>query len=186
MPTQPMHAGPQIEPRAGHSYFGGSTEIPLSDAPVPRFLRDTAARFPERPAVIFREQNIRWTWREFADEVDVLASGLLSLGVEAGDRVGIWSPNRSEWLLTQFATARIGAILVNINPAYRLAELAYALNKVGCRAIVSAEQFKSSKYLEMLQTLAPELAQGAPGTVRAARLPHLQFVIRMGEADTPG
>ena len=114
---------------------------------------------------MFREQNIRWTWREFADEVDVLASGLLALGVEAGDRVGIWSPNRAEWLLTQFATARIGAVLVNINPAYRLAELEYALNKVGCKAMIAAEQFKTSKYLEMLQTLAPELADAEPNAL---------------------
>ena len=181
MATQPTHAGPQIEPRDRLSYVRGSTDIPLSDATVSRFLRDTAARFPDRPAVIFREQNIRWTWREFADEVDVLASGLLSLGVEAGDRVGIWSPNRSEWLLTQFATARIGAILVNINPAYRLAELEYALNKVGCKALIAAEQFKTSKYLEMLQALAPELATAEPGALNAARFPDLKAVIRMGE-----
>src|SRR5476649_1153328 len=186
MPTQPTHAGPQIEPRDGLSYVRGSTDIPLSDATVSRFLRGTAAKYPDRPAVIFRDQNIRWTWREFADEVDALASGLLKLGVEAGDRVGIWSPNRSEWLLTQFATARIGAILVNINPAYRLSELAYALNKVGCKAVIAAEQFKTSKYLEMLQTLAPELASDEPGALNAARFPDLKAVIRMGEGSTPG
>ena len=92
--------------------------------------------------MVFREQLIRWTWKEFAEEVDLLASGLLALGIEKGDRVGIWSPNRVEWLLTQFATARIGAVLVNINPAYRLAELEYALNKVGCKAIIAAETFQ--------------------------------------------
>ncbi|OXH90247.1 hypothetical protein CA830_15950, partial [Burkholderia multivorans] len=91
-----------------------------------------------------------------------------------GDRVGIWSPNRSEWLLTQFATARIGAILVNINPAYRLAELEYALNKVGCTAVIAADRFKSSAYVEMLQTIAPELANAAPGELRAARVPSLR------------
>ena len=186
MPTQPTHAGPQIEPRDDLSYVRGSTDIPLSDATVSRLLRGTAATHPDRPAVIFREQNIRWTWREFADEVDVLASGLSSLGVEAGDRVGVWSPNRSEWLLTQFATARIGAILVNINPAYRLAELEYALNKVGCKALIAAEQFKTSKYLDMLQTLAPELATAEPGSLDAARFPGLRAVIRMGEGSTPG
>ncbi|WP_310722328.1 AMP-binding protein, partial [Burkholderia pseudomultivorans] len=89
-------------------------------------------------------------------------------------------------LLTQFATARIGAILVNINPAYRLAEFEYALNKVGCRALIAAEQFKSSAYLEMLQALAPELAHCAPGELRAARLPELRIVIRMGDGHTPG
>jgi fatty-acyl-CoA synthase len=186
MSTQDTHAGAQIEPIGGLSYVRGSTDIPLSDATVSRFLLETAAKFPERPAVIFREQNIRWTWQQFADEVDVLASGLLSLGVEPGDRVGIWSPNRAEWLLTQFATARMGAVLVNINPAYRLAELEYALNMVGCKALVAAEQFKTSKYLEMLQTLAPELAVTEPGELHAAKLPDLRAVIRMGEGTTPG
>ncbi|MGA7817817.1 AMP-binding protein [Caballeronia sp.] len=186
MSTQDTHAGAQIEPIGGVSYVRGSTDIPLSDATVSRFLLDTTAKFPARPAVIFREQNIRWTWQQFADEVDVLASGLLSLGVEAGDRVGIWSPNRAEWVLTQFATARIGAILVNINPAYRLAELEYALNTVGCKALVAAEHFKTSKYLEMLQALAPELAVAEPGALHAAKLPDLRAVIRMGEGTTPG
>ncbi|MFM0137035.1 AMP-binding protein [Caballeronia grimmiae] len=186
MATEPTQAGAQIEPRDGLSYVRGATDIPLSDATVSRFLLETVERFPDRPAVVFREQGIRWTWREFAHEVDVLASGLLALGLKAGDRVGIWSPNRVEWLLTQFATARMGAVLVNINPAYRLAELEYALNKVGCKAIVAAEQFKSSKYLEMLQTLAPELADAEPNALHAARLPELRAVIRMGAAVTPG
>ncbi|NYH23138.1 AMP-binding protein [Paraburkholderia bryophila] len=175
-----------IEPRDGISYVRGSTQVPLSDATVSQFLRDTAQRFPTRPAVVFREQGIRWTWQEFADEVDVLASGLAALGIVKGDRVGIWSPNRVEWLLTQFATARIGAVLVNINPAYRLAELEYALNKVDCKAIIAAERFKSSMYLQMLQELAPELASAAPGDLHAARLPGLRIVIRMCDTETPG
>lgn len=176
----------QIEPLDGLSYVRGATDVPLSDATVSRFLLNTVARFPERPGVIFREQGIRWTWRQFADEIDVLASGLLRLGVTAGDRVGIWSPNRSEWLLTQFATARIGAILVNINPAYRLAELEYALAKVGCKALVSAEAFKSSKYLDMLQQLMPELATAEPGKLHTAKFPGLRAVVRTGDGDTPG
>ncbi|QQK06335.1 AMP-binding protein [Burkholderia anthina] len=173
-------------PRDGLSIVRGRTDVPLSDAPVAALLRDTAARFPARPAVVFREQGIRWDWCTFAYEIDVLAAGLAALGIEKGDRVGIWSPNRVEWLLTQFATARIGAILVNINPAYRLAELEYALNKVGCRALIAAEQFKSSKYLEMLRALAPELAHCAPGDLHAARLPSLRTVVSMGEVAPAG
>ncbi|MCA8089390.1 AMP-binding protein [Burkholderia anthina] len=173
-------------PCDGLSIVRGRTDVPLSDAPVAALLRDTAARFPARPAVVFREQGIRWDWRTFAHEIDVLAAGLAALGIEKGDRVGIWSPNRVEWLLTQFATARIGAILVNINPAYRLAELEYALNKVGCRALIAAEQFKSSKYLEMLQALAPELAHCVPGGLHAARLPNLRTVVSMGEVAPAG
>jgi fatty-acyl-CoA synthase len=175
-----------IAPKDGLSYVRGTTDTPLSDATIGAFLRETATRFPERPAVVFREQGIRWNWREFAEEVDVLAAGLLAIGVGKGDRVGIWSPNRVEWLLTQFASARIGAVLVNINPAYRLAELEYALNKVGCKAIVAAESFKTSKYLEMLQALAPELADARPGDLHAAKLPELRAVIRMCDSETPG
>ncbi|MGF6752819.1 AMP-binding protein [Paraburkholderia sp. GAS42] len=186
MTSQTGGEGGLIEPKDGLSYVRGSTEIPLSEATVGQFLLDTAQRFPDRSAVVFREQGIRWTWKEFSDEVDVLAAGLLALGIGKGDRVGIWSPNRVEWLLTQFATARIGAVLVNINPAYRLAELEYALNKVGCKAIISAHSFKTSMYLEMLQELAPELATCAPGELRAARLPDLRFVIRMCDTETPG
>ncbi|CAG9238209.1 Putative acyl-CoA synthetase YngI [Paraburkholderia sabiae] len=186
MATQAAGEGALIEPKDGLSYVRGSTDVPLSESTVGQFLVDTATRFPERPAVVFREQEIRWNWREFQQEVDILAAGLLELGIEKGDRVGIWSPNRVEWLMTQFATARIGAVLVNINPAYRLAELEYALNKVNCKAIISAEKFKSSMYLQMLQELAPELATATPGDLHAARLPDLRIVIRMCDTETPG
>jgi fatty-acyl-CoA synthase len=186
MATPNSGNGALIAPEDGLSYVRGSTDVPLSEATIGRLLRDTVERFPDRPAVVFCEQGIRWTWHEFAREVDVLAAGLVSLGIARGERVGIWSPNRVEWLMTQFATARIGAILVNINPSYRLGELEYALNKSGCTAIVSAEHFKTSMYLEMLQALAPELADARPGELRAARLPHLRTVIRMCDAQTPG
>jgi fatty-acyl-CoA synthase len=186
MATQAAGEGALIEPKDGLSYVRGSTDVPLSESTVGQFLVDTARRFPERPAVVFREQEIRWNWREFQQEVDILAAGLLELGIQKGDRVGIWSPNRVEWLMTQFATARIGAVLVNINPAYRLAELEYALNKVGCKAIISAEKFKSSMYLQMVQELAPELATATPGDLHAARLPDLRIVVRMCDTETAG
>ncbi|PMS10587.1 AMP-binding protein [Trinickia caryophylli] len=183
---QAPKASASIAPHDGSSYVRGATDVPLSEATIPQFLADTVEQFPDRLAVVFREQGIRWTWREFAEEVDVLAAGFASLGIGRGDRVGIWSPNRVEWLMTQFATARLGAILVNINPAYRLAELEYALNKSGCTAIVAAERFKTSHYLEMLRTLAPELDHAKPGDLHAARLPHLRTVVRMGDTATPG
>ena len=176
----------QIVPTDGLSYVRGESDPPLSEATIGEFLRATVERFPDRPAVVFREQGIRWTWREFAQEVDVLAAGFAALGIARGDRVGIWSPNRVEWLMTQFATARIGAILVNVNPAYRLTELEYALNKSGCTAIVAAERFKTSMYLDMLRELAPELEHAQCGELHAARLPQLRTVIRMGDTPTPG
>lgn len=168
-------------PADGVAYLRGATDIPLSESTIGQFLRETARRLPDRQAVVFREQDIRWTWREFDDHVDRLATGLLSLGIEKGDRVGIWSPNRFEWLLTQFATARIGAVLVNINPAYRVAELEYALQKVGCKALVTAETFKTSNYISMLLDIAPELASQQAGDLRIARLPELRMVISVGD-----
>lgn len=171
---------------ADRSLVTGATDIPLSDDTIPALLARAVEANPEGDAVAFREQGIRWTWRQFADQVDRLATGLLAHGIARGDRVGIWSPNRAEWLVTQFATARIGAILVNINPAYRQAELEYALNKAGVKMLITAANFKSSDYLRMLLALAPELAQCAPGLLRAARLQHLRFVVRMGTERTDG
>ncbi|HWP18985.1 MAG TPA: AMP-binding protein [Burkholderiaceae bacterium] len=175
-----------LRPVGGLSRVKGATDVPLSDLTIPALLAQTASRWPQRPAVVFREQGVRWSWAEFRAEVDAFAAGLQALGLRPGDRVGIWSPNRVEWLVTQFATARLGLVLVNINPAYRLAELEYALQVSGCRAIVTAERLKTSKYLEMLARLMPELASAQPGAVESARLPQLQFVIRMGRERSPG
>ena len=175
-----------IKPLDMLSHVRGATEPALCAATIPQLLNDTVKRFADRPAIVFREQHVRWTWARFKSEVDCFAAGLAALGLQTGDRVGIWSPNRVEWLVTQFATARIGVILVNINPAYRLHELEYALKNSGCRAIISAERLRSSQYLEMLQHLAPELATCGDDKLVCNRLPSLQFVIRMGEGCTPG
>ena len=145
-----------------------------------------AARCADNLALIVRHQDIRWTYRELHDEVGRLSAGLLALGVETGDRVGIWGPNSYEWVVTQLATAKIGAILVNINPAYRLFELEFALNNVECGTIIAADRFKSSDYLQMLNALAPEIASCEPGYLRARKLPHLTTVVRMGDAASPG
>jgi fatty-acyl-CoA synthase len=167
-------------PTQGLSQVRGLSDPPLSDATVFEFLAAAAGRWPQRDAAVFVEQGQRFTWAGLQAEVERAAAGLAQLGVKAGDRVGIWSPNRSEWLITQFATARIGAILVNINPAYRLAELEYALNKAGVSVLVSAAAFKSSDYLGMLQTL------GVDAGGRSGRLPQLRTVVRLGDEATPG
>ncbi|MFY0692830.1 MAG: AMP-binding protein [Paracoccaceae bacterium] len=173
-------------PIDGMSHVMGETRSALRDETIPALLRKAVAEFPDNDAAVFRAQGIRWSYAEFSREVDRLAGGLHQIGLRKGDRVGIWSPNRFEWLLTQFATGRIGAILVCINPAYRIYELEYALNKVGCKAVVTAPSFKSSNYIAMLQELVPELATAAPGDLHAARLPDLRTIIAMGDETPPG
>lgn len=166
------------------SYVHGATGVPLLGETLGQNLDRTAARFGDRPALIVRSQGVRWTYAELARRAEEFAAGLLALGLHRGDRVGIWSLNRAEWVVAQFATAKAGLILVNINPAYRPVELEYALNTVGCRALITATRFKGSDYIGMLASIAPELAQtpaGAPpGRVRSARLPELRTVIQIG------
>lgn len=167
------------------AYFQG-TKTPLLRTTIGQHLDLIAAADPEHLALIMPHQAIRWTYGEFVKQVDRLASGLITLGIGKGDRVGIWAPNRYEWVLTQFATAKMGAVLVCVNPAYRLYELEYALNKVQCKAIITAEKFNSSDYIQMLNQLAPELSTTEPGALAAQKLPHLTTVIRMGESKTAG
>jgi fatty-acyl-CoA synthase len=178
--------GAIIAPLDGKSYVSGDRSMPLRRATIPQLFAETVSRFGPREAAIFRQFGKRYTYYDLEREVDRFASGLLSLGIERGDRVGIWSPNRPEWLVTQFATARIGAILVNINPAYRLAELEYALNKVGCKALVTAASFKKSNYVDMINQLAPELSSARPGALASPAVPRLKTVIRTGPEKTPG
>ena len=170
----------------GQSYLCGQANEPLLYETIGACVERIAATYPDKEALVVRHQNIRWTFSEYKSRIDALAAGLVSLGVEPGDRVGIWSPNRSGWCLTQFATAKIGAIMVCINPAYRPYELEYALNKVKCKTVITAAQFKTSEYLRMLQELAPELATCEPGELKSKKLPHLTTVIRMGDAVSPG
>jgi len=177
---------PTRAPLNGLSHVRGVQTPALSDRTIGEWLDDTAGHWPEHLACAFRDSGLRYTWAQLRDEADRLAAALLQLGLGQGDRLGIWSPNRSEWVLAQYASARIGVVLVNINPAYRLAELEYALNKAGCKAVISAPAFKTSQYLQMLQTLAPELAHCAPGQLQAERLPQLRAVVRMGDEPTPG
>ncbi|MBS9722103.1 AMP-binding protein [Tianweitania sp. BSSL-BM11] len=173
-------------PIAGLAHVAGNTTPPLLADTLFDLLASTVGKEGDREAAIFLQQNRRFTWKTLGEAVDAFAGGLHRLGLAKGDRVGIWSPNRWEWLVTQYATARLGLILVNINPAYRTAELEYALTKVGCKALVTAESFKSSDYLQMLATLAPELTAAGSGPLNAARLPDLRYVIHMGEGARPG
>jgi len=168
------------------SYYCGSADEQLRYETISSCFDAVADRYPDNLALVSRHQNIRWTYAEYQHEINRLAGGLLSLGIKPGDRVGIWATNGYEWCLTQFATAKIGAIMVCINPAYRVYELEYALNKAGCVAIISGVKFKSSDYLGMLRELAPELDTCAPGKLSSEKLPQLTTVIRMGDDSTPG
>ena len=167
------------------SYVHGASALPLIGQTIGEYFDGTVARFPDADALVARQQKVRLTYRQLQQRVDAFAAGLLALGLESGERVGIWSPNSAEWLITQFATAKAGLILVNINPAYRLAELEYALNKVGCKALITATALKTSDYIAMLNQLAPELTTSRPGALKAAKLPALRTLVQIG-GKSPG
>ncbi|NMG69916.1 AMP-binding protein [Parazoarcus communis] len=184
--TQPLQGGSGVVVTQVSSYVHGASAQPLIGETIGRFFDDACRRHADREALVVRHQGVRLTYAALRQRVDALACGLRRLGLEKGDRIGIWSQNTLEWALTQFATAKAGLVLVNINPAYRRAELAYAVNKVGCRALILSPSFKASDYLAMLADLAPELASCRPGALQAASLPTLEMVIRMGKERTPG
>ena len=167
-------------PLGNLSLVRGLTDPPLSEETVDDLLRRAADHWPDRDAAVFVQQGVRWTGTQLHRQVEWAAAGLQRLGVCKGDRVGIWAPNRPEWVVTQFATARIGALLVNINPAYRVVELEYALNKAGVSVLVSAASFKTSDYLAMLCSL------GVDATGRSARLPYLKTVVLLGDEAARG
>ncbi len=167
------------------SYVRGARETQLIGETIGAFFDQAAERWSDREALVVRHQSIRWTYAELKRQVDAFAAGLLALGLVPRDRVGIWSPNNAEWVVAQFATAKAGMILVNINPAYRVDELEYALNKVGCTALITVAAFKTSNYIDMLATLTPEIATCPIGALVSARVPSLRILICIG-ADVPG
>ncbi|MDK9683551.1 AMP-binding protein [Pseudoalteromonas shioyasakiensis] len=168
------------------SYYQGRTDIPLIEQTIGQYLDDIVDNYPDHPAIVVHHQQIRLTYRQYQQQINQLAMGLLSLGVKPGDRVGIWSPNNIEWCLTQFATAKIGAIMVCINPAYRPSELKYALNSVECSTLITASEFKASNYISMLNELAPELKDSQAGKLNLNALPHLKNIIRIGAEPAAG
>ena len=155
------------------SYVHGGGHTPLKGTTVDRVLDRAAEKWPDKEALVVVDQGVRLTYRQLRDKARRLAAGLLSLGLEPGDRIGMLATNRAEWLITQFGTAYGGFILVNINPAYRAPELEYALHKVSCRGLITEAQFKSSDYIAMVQELRP-------------RLPELSVVVRLGDEITDG
>ena len=158
-----------LKPHPQISYDHGVSAKKLIGETIGAFFDRQVESYREREALVVKHQNVRWTWGELGRRVDDLAAGLMALGLERGDRIGIWSPNTSEWTLTQFATAKAGLVLVNVNPAYRRAELEYAMNKVECKALVLAPALKTSNYLEIVDDLVKDEEAAAPRAHRAAR-----------------
>ncbi|WP_409312020.1 fatty acid CoA ligase family protein [Pseudomonas putida] len=168
------------------SYIQGTQDKPLLTQCIGDAFDATVARFPDREALVVHHQALRYTWRQLADAVDQHARALMALGVQPGDRLGIWAPNCAEWCITQFASAKVGAILVNINPAYRSSELDYALGQSGCRWVICADAFKTSNYHAMLQGLLPGLASSQPGALICERFPELRGVVSLALSPPPG
>ncbi len=168
------------------SYCCGLSDQPFLGITIGDKFDEIVKRFPDNEALVVHHQNIRFTYTQLKEQVNQCAKALLVLGTKKRDRVGIWSSNRYEWTVLQFATAKVGAILVNINPSYRIHELEYALNQSGCRMLVITDKFKSSNYEQMIMELAPELAFSAIGKLHASILPELTTVISLSDHPPKG
>lgn len=168
------------------SHVIGATQPAIIEKTIGQALDDAAQKWPKNMALIDCEQNVRLNWAELLERTNHLAAGFLASGLKPGDRVGIWSLNRYEWTLTQFAAAKAGLILVTINPAYRLSELEYSLDKVGCAALVLAPSYKTSDYIGMVQTLIPEMATATDDIIHSALLPNLRIIIQFGDNPATG
>lgn len=168
------------------SYTSATSSTPLLGETIGDMFDRIATQYADNDALISIHQGIRWNYRELQQQVTTCAKALMAIGVSKGDRVGIWSPNMAQWCVTQFATAKIGAILVNINPAYRQHELEYALNQSECSFLIAADQFKSSNYTAMLNKLAPELKDSVPGQLISPALPYMKGLITLSETAVPG
>jgi len=168
------------------SYTCGISDKPLLGITIGDLLDQTVAKYPNNEALVVKHQNIRYTYKEFQQKINDCARALLAIGIKKGDRVGVWAPNCAEWTIVQFATSKIGAIQVNINPSYRIHELAYALNQSGCVCVITATQFKTSEYTKMLYELAPELKACQPGALVCEKLPSLKTVVRLHSAASSG
>lgn len=168
------------------SYVSGVSDHPLCYETIGQALERITALNGDKEALVSCHQGIRLSYSELNAAVDEAAAGINTLGLTSGDRIGIWSPNNAEWVITQLATAKLGLVLVNINPAYRVSEIEYALNKVECRALILAERFKTSNYVEMIRELAPEIQAGTEENLVSKRLPHLKSLIVIADEHHEG
>lgn len=175
---------PPITPSLSLSYVHGTSSVSLLSSTVGDILLGTVERHPDREAMVFLG-GVRKTFQQFQQDVDQAAAGLLALGLQPGDRLGMWGPNSYQWILMQFSTAKAGIILVSVNPAYQVKEAEFALKKVGCKALVCPSVFKVQKYYEMLRKICPEMETSTPGDIRSPSLPELRSVVLLDSRE-PG
>lgn len=168
------------------SYAYGTSSQPLLGMTIGEKFDQACQQYAEQDAVVSVHQNVRLSYKQLQDQVNAFACSLLQLGLEKGDRIAIWSPNCVEWTITQFAAFKAGMILVNLNPAYKSSELEYVLNKVSCKALVIAPQFKSSNYQDILTKIAPEITQSIDKLLSSQRLPHLKHIIKIDHEQHTG
>ena len=163
------------------SYTCGTAEFPLLGMTIGEMVDNIAAKYPETEAVVSVHQNIRWTYREFNEKVNEIARALMGMGVEKGDRVAIWAMNHAEWIAVQFATAKIGAIMVNINPAYRTYKLEYVLKQAEIQTLILQGRFKTSDYVGMFYEACPEAYEAKPGKISSEKYPFLKNAVFIGD-----
>ena len=163
------------------SYICGTSGVPLLGMTISEMVDSIAAKYPDNEAIVSMHQNIRWTYREFAEQVNLVARALMGLGLEKGDRVGSWAMNHAEWVVVQFATSKIGAIMVNINPAYRTYELEYVLKQAEISTLIVQGRFKTSDYVGMFYEACPEAYEAKPGRISSEKFPFLKNAVFMGD-----
>ncbi|MBL8284541.1 MAG: AMP-binding protein [Acinetobacter johnsonii] len=168
------------------SYAYGTSSQPLLGMTIGEKFDQACQQYAEQDAVVSLHQNVRLTYKELQAQVNAFACSLLKLGLKKGDRLAIWSPNCVEWTITQFAAFKAGIILVNLNPAYKSNELEYVMNKVSCKGLVIASQFKSTNYQDILMKIAPEIKGAENKVLKAERLPHLKYIIKIDEEEHTG
>jgi len=172
--------------KTSSSYDSCGSNSPLLGLTIGQCLDQVADAYPDQEAVVSVHQGARFTYREFNQVVNRAAKAFLTLGIEKGDRVAIWSTNNYEWIVAQYATAKIGAILVNVNPAYRTHELEYVLKESRCKVLILIESFRSSNYVEMFYEVCPEARESDPGRLESWRFPHLKDIVFIGSKEYPG
>ncbi|HII98664.1 MAG TPA: AMP-binding protein, partial [Methanoregula sp.] len=168
------------------SYASGTSTFPLMGMTIGEMVDTIAKKYPDTDAVVSMHQDIRWTYREFNERVNEVARGLMGMGVAKGDRVGIWAMNHAEWILVQFATSKIGAIMVNINPAYRTYELEYVLKQSEISTLFIQGRFKTSDYIGMFYEACPEAYEAKHGKISSEKFPFLKNVIYIGNTPYGG